>query len=346
MFKLQAQIAFLFVVIILLVAYIGWREFDETEAIVVRQATMLADPDDVSMLPVSAPEVTSTKPTSSAVAVPTYRAFIIPTPAEVSFAGEVVPIGEPDLRERLDRELHVNANWHSNTILLIKRAHRWLPTISKILAKNNVPDDFKYLAVIESGLLENARSPKDAIGFWQLLKGTAKDYGLEVNKEVDERYDPVKSTEAACKYLKEAYAKFGSWADVAASYNIGMRGLERRLEEQNVDSYFDMLLNEETARYFFRVVSIKHIIENPKDYGFHIPVDQRYTQPEFDTVAVTETVKDLVEFAQSHGVSYKILKRHNPWLRTPKLTVKRKTYEILISRDPAEQYKAMGRPRE
>ncbi len=341
--NLQAQVAFLFVVVLLLVAYIGWREFKDDEVLVVRQAGIVSEPA-VPLLPVAdAGQEPSAR--QGASTVPAYRAFIIPTPAQVDFAGETVPLAEPDLRERLDRELHVNANWHSNTILLIKRAHRWLPTISKILAENGVPDDFKYLAVIESGLVENARSPKDAIGFWQLLKGTAKDYGLEVNKEVDERYDPIKSTEAACQYLKDAYAKFGSWADVAASYNIGMRGLARRLEEQNVDSYFDMLLNEETARYFFRVVSIKHIIENPEAFGFFIAEDQRYTQPEFEVVTVDKTIKDLVVFAQDHGVSYKVLKRYNPWLRTPKLTVRRKTYEILISRDPTEQYKAIGRPR-
>ena len=339
MFKnLQAQVALQFIIIFLLIAYIGWKEFGDTPEVVPRGAAIVTTGGDGEPIP------PADLPTN--VAVPSYRAFIIPTPTEVSFAGEVVPLDEPDLRERLDRELHVNANWHSNTILLIKKAHRWLPTISKILAENGVPDDFKYLPLIESGLVESARSPMDAIGFWQLLKGTGKEYGLEVNKEVDERYDPIKSTEAACKYLKKAYAKFGSWADVAASYNIGMRGLERRLEEQNVDSYFDMLLNEETARYFFRVVSIKQIIENPEAYGFHIDNTQRYTQPEFDTVTVTETIDDLVVFAQNHGISYKTLKRHNPWLRTKKLKVKRNTYHILISKHPAEQYKAIGRPRE
>ena len=339
MFKnIQAQVAFQFIIIFLLIAYIGWKEFDDTQKVVVRRASVMTPGEEAEPIPPA--------DLPDAVVLPSYRAFIIPTPTEVSFAGEVVPMSEPDLRERLDRELHVNANWHSNTILLIKRAHRWLPTISRILAENGVPDDFKYLPLIESGLVESARSPMDAIGFWQLLKGTGKEFGLEVNKEVDERYDPIKSTEAACKYLKKAYAKFGSWADVAASYNIGMRGLERRLEEQNVDSYFDMLLNEETARYFFRVVSIKQIVENPEDYGFHITDDQRYTQPEFDTVTVTESIKDLVVFAQDHGISYKTLKRYNPWLRTKKLKVKRNTYHILISKDPAEQYKAIGRPRE
>jgi hypothetical protein len=337
MFKnIQAQVAFQFVLILLLIAYIGWRELRANRPDSTPPVTSIAEPTGNPIPPTELPD---------APPVPSYQAMIIPTPTEVTFAGETVSLQDPDLRERLDRELHVNANWHSNTILLIKKAHRWLPLISEILAENNVPDDFKYLPVIESGLVESARSPKDAIGFWQLLKGTAKDYDLEVNKEVDERYDPVKSTEAACKYLKKAYAKFGSWADVAASYNIGIRGLERRLEAQNVDSYFDMLLNEETARYFFRVVSIKMIIENPEGYGFHVAEDQRYVQPEFDTVTVTKSIKDLVAFAQKHGISYKILKRHNPWLRTPKLTVRRKTYHILISKDPAEQYKAMGRPR-
>ena len=337
MFKsIQTQVAFQFIIIILLIAYIGWKEFDDSQEVAVRRASVAATGDGEPIPPVDLPDD---------VVLPSYRAFIIPTPTEIEFAGEVVSLDEPDLRERLDRELHVNANWHSNTILLIKKAHRWLPTISKMLAENGVPDDFKYLPLIESGLVEGARSPMDAIGFWQLLKGTAKDYDLEVDKEVDERYDPVKSTEAACKYLKKAYAKFGSWADVAASYNIGIRGLERRLEEQNVDSYFDMLLNEETARYFFRVVSIKQIIENPEGYGFYIADDQRYGQPEFDTVTVTKSIDDLVEFAQNHGITYKILKRYNPWLRTNKLKVKRNTYHILISKDPTEQYKAIGRPR-
>ncbi len=337
MFKnIQAQVAFQFVLIFLLIAYIGWREFRTNRPDGAPPVTSIAEPTGNPIPPTELPD---------APPVPSYQAMIIPTPTEITFAGETVSLKDPDLRERLDRELHVNANWHSNTILLIKKAHRWLPMISEILAENNIPDDFKYLPVIESGLVESARSPKDAIGFWQLLKGTAKDYDLEVNKEVDERYDPVKLTEAACKYLRKAYAKFGSWADVAASYNIGIRGLERRLEAQNVDSYFDMLLNEETARYFFRVVSIKMIIENPEGYGFHVAEDQRYVQPQFDTVTVTKSIKDLVEFAQDHGISYKILKRHNPWLRTPKLTVRRKTYHILISKDPAEQYKAMGRPR-
>ena len=339
MFKnLQAQVAFQFIIIFLLIAYIGWKEFDDSKEVAVRRASVVDTGGDGEPIPPA--------DLPDNVAVPSYRAFIIPTPTEVEFAGEVVPLDEPDLRERLDRELHVNANWHSNTILLIKKAQRWLPTISKVLADNGVPDDFKYLPLIESGLVESARSPMDAIGFWQLLKGTAKDFDLEVNNEVDERYDPIKSTEAACKYLKKAYAKFGSWADVAASYNIGIRGLERRLEEQNVDSYFDMLLNEETARYFFRVVSIKQIIENPEAYGFFIADDQRYGQPEFDTVTVTESIDDLVEFAQNHGITYKTLKRHNPWLRTKKLKVKRDTYHILISKDPAEQYKAIGRPRD
>ena len=338
--NVQAQFGLLLAVVILLAVYIGWKELRNNPEPAVQLATVAAEPVKVKTLePIDKPAPVVVDNTTKSL-LPTYKAFVINTPEEIVFAGERVSLNEPDLRERFDRELHVNANWHSNTILLIKKAHRWLPTISKILAEHGIPDDFKYLPVIESGLEEGARSPKDAIGFWQLLKGTAKDYGLEVNKNIDERYDPVKSTEAAALYLKEAYEKFGSWANVAASYNIGMRGFERRLEEQQVGSYFDMLLNEETARYFFRVASIKQIIEHPEAFGFDIPEDQMYTQPEFETVKVTKSIPDLVKFAHDHGISYKTLKRYNPWMREPELKVKKNTYYILISKDPREQFQA------
>ena len=331
--KIQTQVAIQSVLIVGLLIYIGWQEFSDSRRSDVKLANMSPGEPSVTTAPKDiegSPEVI--------MAPAGYKAFTIPIPQQIEFVGETIPLQEPDLRERLDREMHVNANWHSNTILMIKRAHRWLPTIEKILKENGVPEDFKYLPVIESGLVEDARSPQDAIGFWQLLKGTAKDFGLEVNNEVDERYDPVKSTEAACRYLKEAHGKFGNWINVAASYNIGMRGFERRLEEQKIDSYFDMLLNEETARYFFRLVSMKMILEKPEDFGFYIQEKERYYQPEFEVVHVTETIDDLVEFAHSQGISYKILKRYNPWLRKDELTVKRNTYDILISKDPTEQY--------
>lgn len=328
--KLQRQVIIQLIMIVGLMAYIGWKEYGQWDFLPVKEAA------------ISSPYYSSQTEEASSTAVnknlmPSYKAFVVRVPEEVTFAGETISLQDPDLRERMDRELHVNANWHSNTILLIKKANRWLPQIAEVLKKNGVPEDFKYIPAIESAFEEGARSPKDAIGFWQLLKGTAKDYDLEVYGEVDERYDPIKSTEAACKYLKKAYEKFGSWSSVAASYNVGMRGFERRLEEQKVDSYFDVLINEETGRYMFRLLAVKMILENPEAFGFHIPEDQLYHQPELKVVTVTETIDDLVDFAHQHNITYKTLKRYNAWLRDDKLKVKRNTYQILIPTDPAEQ---------
>ena len=233
-------------------------------------------------------------------------------------------------RERLDRELHINTYWHNNSIFIYKRSNRWLPQIEAILQEEGVPDDFKYLAVIESGLL-NVTSPAKAVGFWQFLKPTARELGLEVTKEVDERYHPLKSTRAACKYLKKAYTSFGRWTLVAASYNMGIRGLNNRLEEQKVNSYFDLLLNEETSRYVFRALAAKELITNPEKYGFEIPEDHLYKQEPLREIEITQSIDDLVLFAQDHGINYKILKKHNPWLRRKLLTVKKgEIYTISI----------------
>ena len=254
-------------------------------------------------------------------------------PDSLTFAGEPIPLQILDVRERLDRELHINTYWHNNSIFIYKRANRWFPQIEAILKEEGVPDDFKYLAVIESGLL-NVTSPANAVGFWQFLKPTAKELGLEVTREVDERYHPLKSTRAACTYLKEAYSKFGTWTLAAASYNMGIKGLSTRLEEQRVNSYYDLLLNEETSRYVFRAIAAKELITHPERYGFEIPPEHLYTQEELQHVEVTETIEDLVEFAQSHGINYKILKKHNPWLRRKSLTVKSgDTYLISIPKE-------------
>jgi len=321
------QVRIQFIVIFLLIVYLGWKELGtEHSTQSVKEASVASQVKDAELVTVAGTNH-----------LPNYQAFIVPTPTEVTFAGEKISLQEPDLRERFDREIHVNANWHSNTILMIKRAHRWLPLIEQVLKENDIPDDFKYIVAIESNFEENARSYRDAVGFWQLLEGTAQQYGLEVNGEVDERRDPAKATEAACKYLKDAYEKFGNWSSVAASYNVGMRGLERRLEEQRVNSYFDVLLNDETARYMFRILAAKAILENPELYGFNIPVEARYIQPVFDTVKVESTIPDLVDFAHQHGITYKTLKRYNPWLRRERLTVQHNTYEVLISKDPHEQ---------
>ncbi len=258
------------------------------------------------------------------------NAVSLDLPEKMTFAGEQVPLDIPDVRERLDRELHINTYWHSSTIFLIKKAHRWMPQIEKILKENGIPEDFKYLTAIESGL-DNVVSPKQAAGFWQILSSSGKEYGLEITREVDERYDPLKATEAASKYLKKAHDKFGSWTSAAASYNRGMAGLQRAFDDQKVDSYYDLLLNDETSRYVFRILAAKEIIEHPEKYGFDIEKNHLYKQEHLRYVEVSEDIDDLVKFANEQGINYKLLKRHNPWLRRDRLKVKRdKTYKIAI----------------
>jgi membrane-bound lytic murein transglycosylase D len=251
-------------------------------------------------------------------------------PESISFAGEPAPLQVPDVRERLDRELQVNIYLQSSTLFLLKRANRWLPRMTEILKAHNIPEDFKYLPLIESGLV-NGVSPKEAVGYWQIREASGKELGLEITKEVDERYDPIKSTEAACKYLKKAYEKFGNWTNVAASYNRGVAGISSDLKDQQVDTYYDAHLNDETARYVFRILAIKEIFEHPEKYGFKLKPEHVYHPEELKTIEVHETIPNLVAFAKSNGSNYKILKRHNPWLRQPKLTVKKgKSYKILL----------------
>ncbi len=251
-------------------------------------------------------------------------------PETISFAGENVPLQQPDVMERLDRELQVNIYLQSSTLFLLKRANRWLPRITEILKAHNIPEDFKYLPLIESGLV-NGVSPKAAVGYWQIREPAGKELGLEITKEVDQRYDPIKSTEAACKYLKKSYEKFGNWTLVAASYNRGVAGVRSDLADQKVDNYYDAHLNDETARYVFRILAIKEIFENPAKYGFKIKEDHLYQPEPLRVIEVTESIPDLVAFSKSHGSNYKLLKRHNPWLRQPRLNVKKgKTYQIAL----------------
>ncbi|MBL3657771.1 lytic transglycosylase domain-containing protein [Fulvivirga sediminis] len=258
------------------------------------------------------------------------NAVSLDIPNDLYFAGERVPLEIPDVRERLDRELLINTYWHSSTIVLIKKAHRWLPQIEEILKENNIPDDFKYLTAIEGGFA-NVVSPSNAVGFWQILESSGKENGLEIDREVDERYDPLKATKAACSYLRKSYKKFGNWTNVAASYNRGMAGLQRALDNQKVDSYYDLLLNEETSRYVFRILAIKEIIEHPKKYGFNIEKKHLYDAEELRYVEVDHDIKDLIAFAKEQGINYKLLKRHNPWLRDDHLDVSRKqVYRIAI----------------
>lgn len=262
-----------------------------------------------------------------------FTAVAYELPSKAVFAGEEVPMKIPDVRERLDKEIQINSYLHSNTIFLIKRAHRWFPQMEKILEANGIPNDFKYLPLIESNLL-NVSSPKEAVGYWQILSTSGREYGLEISKDVDERYDPIKSTIAACKYLKASYRKFGNWTLVAASYNRGMGGIDRAIENQQVDSYYDLYLNDETSRYVFRLVAIKEIIENPARYGFRIDPSLLYKEESLKYIEVTETIKNLVTFANQQGINYKLLKRHNPWLREEHLTVKKgKRYRIALPKE-------------
>lgn len=256
-------------------------------------------------------------------------------PEIIDFAGEKVPLDDPEVKERLDRELHLNSYFHSSTIAIIKKANRWLPQIEGELKKEGLPSDLKYLALIESGL-DNVVSPAGATGFWQLRDITAKELGLEVNEQVDQRYDPLHSTRAAAAYLKKAYQRFGSWTNAAASYNMGIYGLGKRLEEQKMVSYYDLLLNYETSRYIFRVLAIKEIMENPEKYGYQIPEKHLYEQETLRPVLVDKSISNLVDFALQQGINYKILKQYNPWLRTKSLDIARpgQTYTILVPEKP------------
>jgi membrane-bound lytic murein transglycosylase D len=251
-------------------------------------------------------------------------------PTNIDFAGEATPLQISDVRERLDRELLINANLDATTLLIIKRANRAFPVIEPILQRYGVPDDFKYLAVIESALV-NAVSPAGAKGVWQFMPATAKEKGMEVNDIVDERYNLQKSTEAACKYLLDAKAKFGSWTLAAASYNGGMNGVTKQIELQQVSSYYDLLLNDETSRYVFRILALKEIMKNPEKYGFVIDPIELYVNLPSKVITVDSSIVDLSSFAKSQGINYKILKIHNPWLRDKKLVnLSKKRYEIEI----------------
>ncbi len=251
-------------------------------------------------------------------------------PAELTFAGEKVPLEIPDVKERLEREIYVNAYWQSNMILLMKRSSKFLPKIERLLHENSVPDDFKYLAMAESGLM-NVASPAGAKGFWQFLEPTGKEYGLEISKDVDERYHLEKATLAASKYLKKAHSKFGEWTSVAASYNMGQSGFARRQSEQLQQNYYDLHLNDETSRYMFRILAFKVIFENPELFGFHLRESDYYKEPEMKDVLVTSDIKNLANWAKQQGSTYKELKLYNPWLRDKDLNVRRgKTYEIAI----------------
>ena len=260
----------------------------------------------------------------------TYNVYALKLPNTIEFSYEAVPLDKPDIRERLDKELLVNTYWQSNMMLLLKRANKYFPLIEEILKEEGLPDDFKYLAVIESSL-ENVRSPRGAKGFWQIMPSTAREYGLEVNSNVDERYHIEKSTRVACTYLKKAKKRFGSWTLAAASYNRGIFGIDRLLKKQITDNYYDLLLNTETSRYVFRILAVKEIMSNPQRYGYVYKPEDLYQQIPVRKIGIDTAINNIARFAKDQSVNYKIIKIHNPWLIENHLNNKsRKYYEIDI----------------
>lgn len=260
-------------------------------------------------------------------------------PAEADFAGEKLPLENFDTRESLDRELLVNANFHSQTLLYLKKAPRYFSIIEPILKENGIPDDFKYLAVAESGFNERIVSPAGAVGLWQFMKSTAIENSLEVTTEVDERYHIEKSTVAACKYLKKSYARYGSWTMVAASYNAGVSGVSRQAGRQDSNSYYDLLLNDETARYVFRIIALKLIMQAPEQYGFKVANEEKYPILKYENVELKGSVENFTDYAHKLGINYKILKYFNPWLRQSYLkNPAGKTYVIKVPEKGLRQF--------
>ena len=261
-------------------------------------------------------------------------------PFSVSFCGKNIDISRYNMREGMDRELSSFTYFHSTTMLLIKRANRYFPIIEPILKANGIPDDFKYLAVIESHLDPRATSPAKAVGVWQFLEGTGKGYGLKITTTVDERRHVAKSTEAACKYLKEAYGKYGDWVTVAASYNAGMGRISEQIQKQGEQSVLNLHLVEETTRYPYRIFAIKQIFENPYKYGFVLHAGNLYSPIDCEEIAVDKDIDDLAAFAREKGITYSDLKIFNPWLRDTKLLAGGVKYTILIPKKNMLHYRS------
>ncbi|PWG04765.1 lytic transglycosylase domain-containing protein [Polaribacter aquimarinus] len=260
----------------------------------------------------------------------TYKIKALKLPNNLNLAGERVPLEKLDIKERMDRELLVNTYWQSNGLLLIKRANKYFPILEPLLKKYGLPDDFKFLALAESAFIDETSSA-GAAGMWHFMKTTGKEYGLEINKNVDERYNIEKSTKVAAEYLKKAKKRFGSWTLAAAAYNAGNYGIAKRLKTQQVTSYYDALLPDETERYVFRIIALKEVISNPQKYGFVFEKQDLYTLQKTRTVKVDTAIANIASFAKKFGITYKELKLHNSWLRENKLNNKsRKLYEIKI----------------
>ena len=260
---------------------------------------------------------------------PQYKWYAPELPKSIAFAGEPVPLDKWEVKEKFDRELLVNAYLHGSQLYVLKLAGRYFPAIEERLKANGVPDDFKYVCIAESSLQQNALSGVGAASFWQFMKDTGPNYGLEINDEVDERFNVVKATDAACKYFNTAHDKFGTWTAAAASYNCGMQGYQNQSDFQEATNYYDLIFPDETNRYVYRILALKYILSHPKDFGLVLESSEEYRPLKSKTVVVDKTIDNLTEFAKANGSSYKMLKIYNPWLRAHKLTVKNgKKYEI------------------
>lgn len=247
-----------------------------------------------------------------------FKVYSVPLPDTMSFCGEKVPMNHLGVREALEQEFLINTYWQSQGVLMLKRAHRYFPIIQDVLRKNSIPDDFKYVALAESAFSYKV-SPVGAVGFWQMMKSTAEAYGLEINKEVDERYNLERSTQAACKYFKEAYAQFHNWTLAAASYNMGMAGLSKELEKEKEADYYDLSLNLETSRYVYRILALKEFLRVPEVYGYCLKKSDLYDEIPTYTIAVDSSINSLADFAAKHGISFHTLKFLNPWLMNDRL---------------------------
>ena len=262
-------------------------------------------------------------------------------PDKASFAGEEAPLDIYYVREAFEREILANTFMHSTSIMMFKRASRWFPVIEPILKKNGIPDDFKFLAVAESNLV-NVVSPAGAEGYWQFIKPTGQKYGLEINEKVDERYNMEKATQAACEYFKDAYQDYKSWTLVAASYNRGIDGIQRALDSQKVNNYYDLYLNDETSRYVYRIMAIKEVYNHPVQYGFFLRDRDFYPQIPARIVTVDSSISNLPAFARAMYINYRILREMNPWIKNYSLpNSSKKSYTFRIPKDGAISYEAL-----
>lgn len=272
-----------------------------------------------------------------------FKAVSPPIPRKLDFAGESVPLNLFYVREALDRELSVNTYWHSQSLLLFKRANRHLPVVESILKKHQIPDDFKYVVLVESGF-QHAVSSAGAAGYWQFMKETALEYGLEVTDQVDERYHLVKATEATCKYLLKSHEKYGSWTLVAAAFNGGQGRMDKLVKRQKTNNYYEMFMNQETSRYVFRILALKLIFEHPEKYGYQLKREDLYPSIPQKRFTVTESIPNLVEFAREKNVSYRMLRELNPWLADTFLPVKPgKSYHLVLPTGKFDDYDALIR---